>query len=106
MRTADERLDQWLRDAHAMEEQAEQMLSALAGRIENYPDLKRRVQEHLEETRSQARRVRGCIERRGGSISALKDAAGKIMATMQGASGILAGLTGCWKTPRRSRAST
>lgn len=91
MRTADERLDQWLRDAHAMEEQAEQMLGALAGRIENYPDLKRRVQEHLEETRSQAQRVRGCIERRGGSTSALKDAAGKIMATMQGASGIFAG---------------
>lgn len=91
MTTAEERLDQWLRDAHAMEEQAEQMLSALVGRIENYPDLRRRVEEHLEETRRQATRIRACIERRGGSTSTLKDAAGKIMATMQGASGVFAG---------------
>ncbi|MGI6852753.1 ferritin-like domain-containing protein [Mesorhizobium sp. 1B3] len=91
MTTAGERLDQWLRDAHAMEEQAEQMLSALAGRIENYPKLKARIEEHLEETRRQAQRVRSCIERRGASTSTLKDAAGKIMATMQGVSGVFAG---------------
>lgn len=91
MTTADERLDQWLRDAHAMEEQAEQMLSAHAERIENYPDLKERVQDHLEETRQQAQRVRECIERRGGSTSTFKDAAGKIMAMMQGVSGVFAG---------------
>jgi hypothetical protein len=29
---------QWLRDAHAMEEQAETMLSALLGRLDNYPE--------------------------------------------------------------------
>lgn len=91
MTTADERLDQWLRDAHAMEEQAEQMLSALASRIENYPDLKSQVERHLDETRQQAKRVRACIERRDGSTSTLKDTAGKIMATMQGMSGVFAG---------------
>lgn len=91
MTTSDERLDQWLRDAHAMEEQAEQMLSGLASRIENYPELKARVEQHLEETRTQAQRVRSCIERRGASTSTLKDAAGKIMATMQAASGVFAG---------------
>lgn len=90
MATADETLDLWLRDAHAMEEQAEHMLGALVGRIENYPNLKRRVQEHLEETRHQAKQIRACLERRGCSTSALKDAAGKIMATMRGASGVLA----------------
>lgn len=74
-----------------MEEQAEQMLSALAGRIENYPKLKARIEEHLEETRRQAQRVRSCIECRGASTSTLKDAAGKIMATMQGVSGAFAG---------------
>ena len=48
MATAEERLMEWLRDAHAAEEQAETMLSGLAGRIENYPQLKARL-EKLEE---------------------------------------------------------
>ncbi|SUG47546.1 YciE [Salmonella enterica subsp. arizonae] len=30
----------WLRDAHAMEKQAESMLESMASRIENYPDIK------------------------------------------------------------------
>ena len=34
-----EELDQWLRNAHAMEEQAEKMLKAPSSRIENYPEL-------------------------------------------------------------------
>jgi ferritin-like metal-binding protein YciE len=33
---------QWLRDAHGMEKQAEKMLSALSGRIESFPQLKKR----------------------------------------------------------------
>ena len=37
MSNTEERLLQWLRDAHAMEKQAEQMLSGLAGRIKSYP---------------------------------------------------------------------
>jgi ferritin-like metal-binding protein YciE len=78
----------WLRDAHAMEQQAETMLTAMAGRIESYPDLKRRVEQHLEETREQARLVAECIERRGGDTSPLKDLAGKAMAGMQGMAGM------------------
>lgn len=37
MASAQERLMEWLRDAHAMKQQAETMLSSLASRIENYP---------------------------------------------------------------------
>ncbi|RVC49050.1 DUF892 family protein, partial [Mesorhizobium sp. M4B.F.Ca.ET.088.02.2.1] len=43
-------LIQWLRDAHAMEEQAETMLSGQLSRIESYPDLSDRLRIHLEET--------------------------------------------------------
>ncbi|MBZ9985459.1 MULTISPECIES: DUF892 family protein, partial [unclassified Mesorhizobium] len=32
-------LIQWLRDAHAMEEQAETMLSGQLSRLESYPEL-------------------------------------------------------------------
>lgn len=41
----------WLRDAHAMEEQAETMLAAQAERIDNYPELEQRIRQHLQETR-------------------------------------------------------
>src|SRR5690606_25543771 len=50
---ARDRLVEWLRDAHAAEEQSEQMLSKFAGRIENYPALKEQIHRHIEETRGQ-----------------------------------------------------
>jgi ferritin-like metal-binding protein YciE len=91
MASAKERLLQWLRDAHAMEEQAEQMLSSQAKRLENYPQLRERIEQHLQETRRQAERVRGCIERHGSSKSAIKDMTGKVVAVGQGLSGLFVG---------------
>ncbi|MDX3893238.1 MULTISPECIES: ferritin-like domain-containing protein [Pusillimonas] len=85
---AEENLLDWLRDAHAMEEQAEKMLTKTAERLENYPELKARIQQHIEETRRQAQMVRGCIERLGGDTSAVKDATAKMMAMAQGMSGM------------------
>jgi ferritin-like metal-binding protein YciE len=83
----DQELNQWLRDAHAMEAQAEQMLAAQAGRIKNYPELAAGIERHLEETRSQKARLERCLERRGTSSSGLKDTAMKLTAMMQGLSG-------------------
>src|SRR5437588_8109517 len=91
MASAEERLMEWLRDAHAAEEQAETMLSGMARRIENYPDLKIRVEQHIRETQRHAEEVRGCIERRGGGTSSIKDAAGKIVALGQAMSGMFVG---------------
>jgi ferritin-like metal-binding protein YciE len=88
MATADENLMDWLRDAHAMEEQAEKMLTATAGRLKNYPEFKARVEKHIDETRQQAALVKGCIERRGGKTSTMKDVAGKATAMAQGLSGL------------------
>lgn len=90
MTEAEDHLDHWLRDAHAMEKQAEQMLSAQAKRIENYPELSARIEEHLRETRAQIARLESCIERRGQSTSTMKDAAGRFAAMMQGFGGMLA----------------
>ncbi|VEA60916.1 YciE [Salmonella enterica subsp. salamae] len=42
----------WLRDAHAMEKQAESMLESMASRIENYPDIKARIEQHISETKT------------------------------------------------------
>lgn len=91
MATMDDRLDQWLRDAHAMEQQAEQMLSAQASRIENYPELKVLIERHLTETQSQREKLEACLERRGSSSSGMKDMAGKFTAIMQGMGGVMAG---------------
>jgi ferritin-like metal-binding protein YciE len=78
----------WLRNAHAMEEQAVTMLTALAGRTGDYPEVKARIEQHLGETRKQAEALEACIKRRGGDTSTLKDMAGKVIAFGQGMSGM------------------
>ena len=91
MATAEERLMEWLRDAHAAEEQAETMLSGMASRIQNYPQLKTRIEQHLQETKRHAQLVQGCIERRGGGTSRIKDAGAKLIAMGQAMSGMFVG---------------
>lgn len=84
---AREQLIDWLRDAHAAEEQSEKMLTKFAGRIENYPELKNQIQRHIDETRGQSRRLKQCLDRYGDSTSTLKDTFGRMMAFAQGMSG-------------------
>ena len=91
MATAEERLMEWLRDAHAAEEQAKTMLSGTASRLENYPELRARIEQHIRETERQAELVRGCIERRGGSTSTIKDYGAKMIALGQAMSGLFVG---------------
>ena len=91
MATAEERLMEWLRDAHAAEEQALTMMTGVVSRLENYPQLKARLQQHVQETQRQAELVRGCIERRGGSTSMIKDAGAKMIAMGQAMSGLFVG---------------
>jgi ferritin-like metal-binding protein YciE len=78
----------WLRDAHAMEQHAEQMLEKTASRIENYPEMKARIERHIEQTRGQADRLKRCIERHDSSTSAFKDVAAKVMGFGQTLSGL------------------
>ncbi|WP_349617446.1 ferritin-like domain-containing protein [Azotobacter salinestris] len=89
MATVHENLLDWLRDAHAMEQQAENMLESLSDRIENYPQLKVRIDQHLQETRWQKAQIESCINRLGSSPSAFKDMAAKIVAFGQGLSGVV-----------------
>lgn len=91
MPTSDETFMSWLRDAHAMEEQAEQVLSSLARRIDDYPELKSQIERHLEVTRKQGERLRGCIERRKGAPSAVKGTMARMLGVAQGLSGLFVG---------------
>lgn len=81
----------WLKDAHAMEIQAETMLEKMAGRLEHYPDLKVRIEQHLKETRLQQAQVQSVIDQHAISHSVLKDAMGKMSAMGQAIGGMLAG---------------
>lgn len=89
--SARENLIAWLRDAHAMEEQAETMLAAQYSRLENYPELKARVGEHLEETKQHAALLTTCLDRLDESTSSMKVATGKLTAMAQGIAGVFAG---------------
>lgn len=95
--SARENLIAWLRDAHAMEEQAETMLSAQYERLENYPEVKARIGQHIEETKQHAMLIKGCLDRLGEGHSALKDVAGKgmggVFASDEVVKGTLAGYT-------------
>jgi ferritin-like metal-binding protein YciE len=89
MATPQENLLDWLRDAHAMEQQAEKMLRAQSERLEHYPKLKARIDQHIEETLGQQQLIDGCLKRLGGSASTLKDITGKLMAFGQAVGGSL-----------------
>ncbi|HBC7422419.1 ferritin-like domain-containing protein [Serratia marcescens] len=78
----------WLRDAHAMEKQAETMLDGMKDRVNNYPPLQNRIVQHLEETRQQQVQLEACIQRQQASASGLKDFAGKAAAMGQALSGV------------------
>ncbi|UXN66318.1 ferritin-like domain-containing protein (plasmid) [Phyllobacterium sp. A18/5-2] len=71
-----------------MEEQALTMLKGQEGRLENYPDLRQRISQHIRETERHAELVRGCLERRNTDTSSLKDAGAKLVALGQSLSGI------------------
>lgn len=86
---ARENLIDWLRDAHAMEMQAEAMLKGQASRLEHYPEVKARVEQHITETQQQARDVEQCLKSLGEDTSTLKDMGGKTMAMMQAMGGMI-----------------
>src|SRR5690606_3650873 len=88
MTTSAENLLSWLRDAHAMEQQAEKMLSAQKERLENYPQLRARIEKHLVETQGQKALLEKALQRLGAEPSVLKDFGAKLMAFGQAVGGM------------------
>lgn len=85
-----ESLIDWLRDAHAMEQQAATVMQTHADRIQHYPEFKRLLEVNAEESRLQSDRLRLCIESLGGSTSIIKDVTGKLIGLAQTISGYFA----------------
>jgi ferritin-like metal-binding protein YciE len=72
-----EQLNKYLSDAHAIESQAEQMLTKAID-IGGDPKLSQDYEEHLEQTRHHKSLIEERLEARGGSPNFLKDAAMKL----------------------------
>jgi len=64
-----------LRNAHAMENQALSILRPQVKRIEHYPEVAERIEQHIGETEKQIERLDQLLERVDGDRSALKDTA-------------------------------
>lgn len=79
----------WLRDAHAMEKQAESMLESMASRIDNYPDVRARIEQHITETKHQITVLEEILDRNDISRSMLKDSMSKMMAFGQSVGGMV-----------------
>lgn len=65
---------QGLRDAHALEVQAIQIMSRQVERLENYPDVKAGLQRHIRESEGQKSRLEQIMQAHGTSGSTLKEA--------------------------------
>lgn len=84
-----ERVNQWLRDAHAMEGQAEQLLLGQLRRSDGYPELCARLEDHLRTSRKQRAQLQEAIGRRNATPSMVKDFAAKLTAGLQNFGGIV-----------------
>jgi ferritin-like metal-binding protein YciE len=71
-----------LRDAYALEGRALELAEYQAELLKDYPELRIRVQQHVEETRQQQAMIEQCLYRLGSSTSALKEAAIRLMGNL------------------------
>jgi ferritin-like metal-binding protein YciE len=71
-----------LRDAHAMERQAQEMLERQISRLRHYPRVEDRLRTHLQETAEQIRRLDEALTVVGEGRSALKDIAMSVAGDM------------------------
>jgi ferritin-like metal-binding protein YciE len=85
MTTARELYILGLKNAHAMENQAHEILERQIERMGDYPQLQAKLREHLGETRQQLKRLEECLRKLDESPSTVKDtvmAFGSNMAAM------------------------
>ena len=71
-----------LRNAHAMESQALSIMQPQVKRIENYPDVAQRLEQHIRETEGQMQRLESVLGDLGEDHSSLKDMALSVAGSM------------------------
>jgi ferritin-like metal-binding protein YciE len=71
-----------LRNAHALEQQATQLLQRQLDRYERYPEVSQKLQQHLRETEQQIARLEELMHGMGTDRSVIKDWATSIMGNL------------------------
>ena len=79
----------WLRDAHAMEQQAEILFAGQAERLKKYPELSAKLNDEITFIKASQILLFARIQELGGSVSKVKNTVGKLMAGAQNISGIM-----------------
>jgi ferritin-like metal-binding protein YciE len=79
-----------LRNAHAMETQARELMERQSERLTEYPEMEAKVRSHLEETDIQLQRLEQCLHDCGETTSTLKDMAQSVMGNAMAAAHALA----------------
>jgi ferritin-like metal-binding protein YciE len=80
-----------LKNAHAMESQAHELLERQAGRLDEFPELRECVTRHLQETKTQLERLERCLSSMDSSPSSLKDSALSFGANLTAMANAMAG---------------
>jgi hypothetical protein len=68
-----------LRNAHAMEVQARELMERQSERLSDYPEVQAKAQTHLRETEGQLNRLEQCLSSMGENFSTLKDTTQSVM---------------------------
>jgi ferritin-like metal-binding protein YciE len=80
-----------LRNAHSMEMQAKEQMERQTQRLTDYPEVRARVAQHLEETTAQLQRLEQCLEACGEQPSAFKDVAQALLGNTMALASAMAG---------------
>jgi ferritin-like metal-binding protein YciE len=80
----------WLKDAYAMEQGIVEILERQLEQTEDMPDAREKILQHLELTKTQADRVRACVERLGDDVSHVKAGLANFLGALQGMSTVMA----------------
>jgi ferritin-like metal-binding protein YciE len=80
-----------LSNAHAMENQALSIMKPQVARIENYPEVAAKLDQHIRETEGQLARIEEILRQIGEDHSSLKDMALSAMGTMAAMGHTIAG---------------
>lgn len=83
--TPREQLITWLNSAYAMERNLIRVLENHAKDARDYPDVRERDEQHLDETRGHAKAVERCLQLLDEKPSTVKTAVGDMMGVIQGA---------------------
>ena len=68
-----------LRNAHALENEALQIMGRQVERLSKYPEMEARLRQHIDETKGQQERVAAIMETHGTDSSTIKDAVQALM---------------------------